>query len=247
MSGASASATCETSYRLPFDSVYTGQAAANVPDFTSTTGPDLLSHSIREQARRFAILSYILTDAERFSIDAKLDRLLTSRRCNTPLSVAPASIGTTLRSSFILSLSTISAQSAPGATKTIANAPLSPLMALDTTTGTTTRSLPIRHDSTAPYSASPNALFSSRVRSSGTGEGYSAEQAQALCVCVATIGFRRDPCSNDHPRSDTGPRRNARFYQDVRPCTDRHPQKVCGLQESDDQKPSCAQSVVPDF
>jgi hypothetical protein len=90
---------------------------------------------------------------------------------------------TILRSSFILSLQTISAQSAPGATKTIAYAPLSALMALDTTTGTTTRSLLVRYDSTAPYSASPNELFSYRVRSSGTGEGK--PDRLNFCACAS--------------------------------------------------------------
>jgi hypothetical protein len=195
----------------------------------------------REQARRFVILSCILTDAERFSIGAERDRLLTNGTCSTPLSVASlASTGTTLRSSFIFSLPTISAQSAPGATKTIANTPLSPLMALDTTTGTTTRSLLVRHDSTAPYSASPNELFSSRLRSSGT-RGRKSCRTGSSFVRLRRYHWTSSGSSLERPY----PRSDARSYQDVRPFIGRHPQKVRGLQESDDQS-SCAQSVVPD-
>jgi hypothetical protein len=60
----------------------------------------------------------------------------------------------------------------------ISDAPLQVITAPHPPTGTTPRSLSAQHDSTAPDSALPNALFSSRVRSSGTGEGDYGEQTQ---------------------------------------------------------------------
>jgi hypothetical protein len=75
---------------------------------------------------------------------------------------------------------TVSAKSTPGVAKATSDAPLQVLKetsdaslqvitAPPTSAGTTPRSLSAEHDSTAPDSALPYALSSSRVRSSGTG------------------------------------------------------------------------------
>jgi hypothetical protein len=114
-----------------------------------------------------------------------LGRLCSSRLWSFDHSAPPAVPSTP---SFIPFLPTISATSTPGA-KTTSNAPLqvlhetsdAPLQVITAphpSTGTTPRSLSAQHDSTAPDSALPNALFSSRVRSSGTGEGDYGEQTQ---------------------------------------------------------------------
>jgi hypothetical protein len=58
------------------------------------------------------------------------------------------------------------------------DAPLKVITAPHTSAGTIPRSLSTQHDSTAPDSALPPALFSSRVPSSGTGEGNYGEQTQ---------------------------------------------------------------------
>jgi hypothetical protein len=117
-------------------------------------------------------------------------RVSTGRLCSSRLwsfdHGAPPAVPST--PSFIPFLPTISATSTPGA-KTTSNAPLqvlhetsdAPLQVITAphpSTGTTPRSLSAQHDSTAPDSALPNALFSSRVRSSGTGEGDYGEQTQ---------------------------------------------------------------------
>jgi hypothetical protein len=82
-----------------------------------------------------------------------------------PASIAPST------PSLIPSLPIISAQSVPSAAKTTSNTPLRVLTAPHTFAGTITRSLPARHDSSAP----PKALFSSGIRSTGTREGNYAE------------------------------------------------------------------------
>jgi hypothetical protein len=94
------------------------------------------------------------------------EKLSSSRRLPSVLnfyssfiSVISAPADSPVATMAIPSLPSISAQSAPGAA---------------VTTSSTTRSLPARHDSSAP----PHALFSSGVRSLGTGEGKSAEQTR---------------------------------------------------------------------
>jgi hypothetical protein len=72
-------------------------------------------------------------------------------------------------------------------------------MAPHTSAGTTTRSLPIQHDSlVGSILGSACELFTSRTDSS-----YAR-------VCVAAIGLRRDSHSNDRPRPDERPRKDAR-------------------------------------
>jgi hypothetical protein len=184
---------------------------------------------LRDHALRLMHLSRVLTNTERYCIDAELDQLLTKRKTNTLLSVASLpSTGATPRSSFIPFLSFVSAQPAPSAAKTSSNAPLDIPTAPHTSAGTTTRSLPARHDSSVPYSALPDELFSSRVRSSRTGEGNSAEQS-------------KDSHSNDRPRSEARPRKDACPRQDAR---HRPLQRVRGLQDSDDRS-SCAKTDLP--
>jgi hypothetical protein len=78
------------------------------------------------------------------------------------------------------------------------NAPSHVPTAPHTSTGTTAHSLPVRHDSSAPYSA----------RSSGTGERNATEQTQSVHMCVAAINPRRDSRSNDRLRSDARPRKD---------------------------------------
>jgi hypothetical protein len=119
------------------------------------------------------------------SLYLHIGRLCSSRLCSDDHG-PPAAVPST--PSFIPSLPTISAKSAPGAKTTpdaplqvlqeTSYAPLQVITATDTSAGTTPRSLSAQHDSTAPDSALPNALSSSRVRSSGTGEGDYGEQTQ---------------------------------------------------------------------
>jgi hypothetical protein len=164
MAGATTAVTCEISFRLPFGSVYTGQATVTFPDFRSTTESKLINawpSFLRDHARRIVNLSCVLTTAERFFIGTELDRLPKNGKGNIPSSVAslPSSV-TALRSSFTPSISTMSEQSAPGAAKTTSDAPVQVLTAPHASGGTTSHSFPVRHDSSPPYSALPNELFS---------------------------------------------------------------------------------------
>jgi hypothetical protein len=238
MAGATATGLVafDISFRLQFDSVCVSEPAVNLLDTKSTPGPKLINgwaSTLRNHARRLVSSSSVLTDAERSSLGAKLDKLPSIGASETPLSLASlSSDGTKLRlhrgvlvaeliadftptsacpdlvfvlhlgnlcpsrlssclggppsiapstPSPIPSLPTISAQTAPGAAKTTSNA----------TFGTTTRSLPARNDSSAP----PNVFFPSEVRSTGTGEGNSAEQGS---VAQSVQSTRATSNRSDH-------------------------------------------------
>jgi hypothetical protein len=132
MAGATAAVTCEINFRLPLGSVYTGQATVNFPDSRSTTESKLINawpSLLQDHARRLVHLSRVVTNAERSSIGAELEKNMTNGKDDTPLSVASPSSGTALRSSFIPSLSTISEQSAPGAAKAASDTPVQVLTA----------------------------------------------------------------------------------------------------------------------
>jgi hypothetical protein len=97
MVGATAALTYDISFRLPFGSVCTSQATETFSDSRSTTESKLINawpSFLRDHARRLVHLSRVLTNAERSSISADLDKLTTNGKYCTPLSVV--SSGTAL-------------------------------------------------------------------------------------------------------------------------------------------------------